>query len=137
MQRFYLFGLFVYNRLCMEQNRAVTLYKIRFKINRISLDIGGGHFLDVRRPKVNEFLFWFMPEMEWNIYTRDSQIQMGDVFVHHPLEANIWKLPDDMQRDYLDSVSKTGSNQNIPMPDTFVERIRWKLGDRITDTGSL
>lgn len=96
-------------------------------------DIGGGHFLDVRRPKVNEFLFWFMPEMEWNIYTRDSQIQMGDVFVHHPLEANIWELPDDMQRDYLDSVSKAGSNQNIPMPDTFVEWIRWKLGDRITD----
>lgn len=96
-------------------------------------DIGGGHFLDVRRPKVNEFLFWFMPEMEWNIYTRDSQIQMGDVFVHHPLEANIWELPDDMQRDYLDSVSKAGSNRNIPMPDTFVEWIRWKLGDRITD----
>jgi len=96
-------------------------------------DIGGGHFLDVRRPKVNEFLFWFMPEIEWNIYTRDSQIQMGDVFVHHPLEANIWELPDDMQRDYLDSVSKAGSNRNIPMPDTFVEWIRWKLGDRITD----
>ena len=27
-------------------------------------DIGGGHFLDVRRPKVNEFLFGFMPEEE-------------------------------------------------------------------------
>ena len=26
------------------------------------LDIGGGHFLDVRRPRVNEFLFGFMPE---------------------------------------------------------------------------
>ena len=28
-------------------------------------DIGGGHFLDVRRPHVNEFLFGFMPEEEW------------------------------------------------------------------------
>ena len=25
-------------------------------------DIGGGHFLDVRRPKVNEFLFRFLPQ---------------------------------------------------------------------------
>ena len=25
-------------------------------------DIGGGHFLDVRRPKVNELLFRFLPE---------------------------------------------------------------------------
>ena len=35
------------------------------------LDIGGGHFLDVRRPKVNEFLFRFMPEEEWDKYDRD------------------------------------------------------------------
>ena len=96
-------------------------------------DIGGGHFLDVRRPKVNEFLFQFMPETEWDIYTRDSQIQLGGVLVHHPLEANIWELPMDMQEDYLESISKAGCNQNVPMPDTFVEWIRWKLGDRITD----
>ena len=30
-------------------------------------DIGGGHFLDVRRPNVNAYLFQFMPE---NIQTR-------------------------------------------------------------------
>ena len=27
-------------------------------------DIGGGHFLDIRRPKVNDFLFQFMPKEE-------------------------------------------------------------------------
>ena len=31
-----------------------------------AFDIGGGHFLDTRRPKVNEFLFKFMPEEEWD-----------------------------------------------------------------------
>ena len=31
------------------------------------LDIGGGHILDVRRPKVTEFLFQFMPEEEPDI----------------------------------------------------------------------
>lgn len=37
-------------------------------------DIGGGHFLDVRRPDVNNFLFDFMPQNEWNIFDRNSQI---------------------------------------------------------------
>ena len=40
------------------------------------LDIGGGHFLDVRRPEVNRFLFGFMPEEEWNRYERDSKISL-------------------------------------------------------------
>ena len=35
-----------------------------------ALDIGGGHFLDVRRPKVNDFLFKFMPLDEWDLYQR-------------------------------------------------------------------
>lgn len=97
------------------------------------LDIGGGHFLDVRRPKANEFLFQFMPKEEWNIYIRNSQIKLNDLFVHHPLESNIWELPDNLQMEYLDSISNAGCNLNIPMPDTFVEWIRWKLGDKITD----
>ncbi len=41
------------------------------------LDIGGGHFLDVRLPEVNKFLFKFMPEEEWNKYGRDSRIIIG------------------------------------------------------------
>ena len=45
-------------------------------------DIGGGHFLDVRRPKVNEFLFQFMPREEWNIYERNSKIQMKNEIMH-------------------------------------------------------
>lgn len=96
-------------------------------------DIGGGHFLDVRRPDVNKFLFQFMPETEWDIYVRNSKIKINDLFVHHPLEANIWELPDNLQKDYLDSISNAGCNQNIPMPETFIEWIRWKFGDRITD----
>ena len=33
------------------------------KVDGSPFDIGGGHFLDVRRPHVNEFLFRFMPEI--------------------------------------------------------------------------
>lgn len=102
-------------------------------VDKSPFDIGGGHFLDVRRPKVNEFLFHFMPEEDWNLYTRNSQIKLENLFVHHPLEANIWELPEDMQKEYLKSISDAGCNQNAPMPDSFKEWIRWKLGDRITD----
>jgi len=62
------------------------------KVDGSDLDIAGGHFLDVRRPKVNEFLFSFMPEDEWNIFDRDSRIDLGEFFVNHPLEANIWQI---------------------------------------------
>lgn len=102
-------------------------------VDGFPFDIGGGHFLDVRRPEINEFLFQFMPETEWDIYTRNSQIKLDNLFVHYPLEANIWELPDALQKDYLESISNAGCNQNIPKPDMFVEWIRWKLGDRITD----
>ena len=37
------------------------------------LDIGGGHFLDVRNKDVLDFLFEFMPKKEWDIYNRDSR----------------------------------------------------------------
>ena len=42
------------------------------------LDIGGGHILDVRRPRVDQFVFQFMPESEWDKYDRVSRIQIGD-----------------------------------------------------------
>lgn len=102
-------------------------------VDDFPFDIGGGHFLDVKRPDVNEFLFQFMPETEWNIYVRDSQIKLHDRFIHHPIEANIWEFPEDLQKDYIESVSNAGCNQNAPIPETFIKWIRWKFGDKITD----
>ncbi|MBR4765401.1 MAG: FAD-dependent oxidoreductase [Clostridia bacterium] len=96
-------------------------------------DIGGGHFLDVRRPSVNEFLFRFMPEEEWNIFERDSRISVNGITVSHPIEANIWQMPDSMQEDYLDSISKAGCNIGQEMPSSFVDWIYWKLGSKIAD----
>ena len=40
------------------------------------LDIGGGHFLDVRRPLVCDFVFRFLEEKEWNSFDRDSRIRV-------------------------------------------------------------
>lgn len=97
------------------------------------LDIGGGHFLDVRRPRVNEFLFSFMPEEEWDRYVRDSRIDMGNFEIGHPFEANIWQMPVDSQVKYLKSIAQAGCNTGKEKPEDFVEWIRWKLGDLIAE----
>lgn len=97
------------------------------------LDIGGGHFLDVKRPAVNDLLFRFLPKEEWNLYERDSRIETEGVLIGHPFEANIWQLPLEKQVDYLESIAKAGCNSNLPMPEKFVDWITWKLGERIAE----
>ena len=94
-------------------------------------DIGGGHFLDVVRPEVDEFLFRFLPKEEWNVYDRDSRIQVGKDVIGHPFEANIWQFPLEKQADYLESVARAGCNRDEKMPERFVDWIHWKLGDKI------
>lgn len=96
-------------------------------------DIGGGHFLDVRRPHVNEFLFEFMPENEWDIFTRDSRIVLNGYEVGHPIEANIWQMKLEDQVTYLKSIATAGCNQEKQMPQDFVDWIYWKLGDKIAE----
>lgn len=96
-------------------------------------DIGGGHFLDVRRPKVNEFLFGFMPEEEWKKYDRDSRIIVNGNAVNHPIEANIWQMKIEDQVEYLKSIAGAGCNLGIEMPQSFVDWIYWKLGSKIAE----
>lgn len=103
------------------------------------LDIGGGHFLDVRRKSVNDFLFTFMPVEEWNLYERDSRITFtveGEsrpktYTIHHPFEANIWELPKKEQKRYLESIAEAGCNTGVSKPERFVAWITWKLGREI------
>lgn len=95
------------------------------------LDIGGGHFLDVRRPEVVDFLFGFMPESEWNVFERDSRIYVHDSFIGHPFEANIWQFPAVIRQKYLDSIQMAGCNRNEPKPEKFTDWITWKLGTEI------
>ena len=96
-------------------------------------DIGGGHFLDVRRPKVNDFLFQFMPEEEWDKYDRDSRIVVNGNTVNHPIEANIWQMKIEDQVEYLKSIAVAGSNLGTEIPKSFVDWIYWKLGNRIAE----
>lgn len=97
------------------------------------LDIGGGHFLDVRRPDVTKFLFHFMPEEEWNRYERDSRIMVNGKEISHPIEANIWQMEIEEQVKYLKSIATAGCNMGTDMPSEFVDWIFWKLGDKIAN----
>lgn len=103
-------------------------------IDGAPVDIAGGHFLDVRRPQINDFLFQFMPESEWDLYDRDSRIEIDDMVIGHPFEANIWQTPQTMQVEYLKSIATAGCNLGVSEPQKFIDWIRWKLGDLIADT---
>lgn len=94
-------------------------------------DIGGGHFLDRRDQKVNDFLFQYMAESEWNQYDRDSRIDLGGILIQHPIESNIWQLDVDRQVQYLKSIAAAGCNTGTAKPEGFVDWIYWKLGERI------
>ena len=103
------------------------------QVYRSPNDNGGVHFLDVRRPKVNEFLFQFMPEEEWEKFDRDSRIAVNGDVISHPIEANIWQMKLENQVEYLKSIAVAGCNLKEEMPQEFVSWIYWKLGDKIAE----
>lgn len=102
-------------------------------VDGFSLDIGGGHFLDVRNHEVTDFLFKFMSEDEWNTFERDSRIELNGGIISYPIEANIWQLGIDEQVAYLKSIACAGCNSGTEKPEGFVDWIYWKLGNEIAD----
>ena len=97
------------------------------------LDIGGGHFLDVRNKDVLDFVFGFMPENEWDRYERDSRIVVNGNTINSPIEANIWQMKLEDQVQYLKAIAVAGCNLNEEMPEKFVDWIYWKLGKKIAE----
>jgi len=97
------------------------------------LDIGGGHFLDLRKKEVLDFLFRFMPEHEWNTFVRVSKIRLRGQEIDHPLEANLWQFSKPDQVDYLESIAQAGCVRGEPMPESFADWVVWKLGVRIAE----
>ncbi len=95
------------------------------------LDIGGGHFLDVRNKRVLDFVFNFMPESEWEHFNRISKIRTKEFEIDYPYEANIWQLPLEDQIEHVLSIANAGSIIGKPQPKIFSSWIIWKLGDLI------
>lgn len=135
-------GLTVANRL---KERGISDYLVlereevagglcrSIDVDGAPFDIGGGHFLDVRRPLVNKFLFKFMPENEWDKYDRDSRIVVNGNTINHPIEANIWQMKIEDQVEYLKSIAVAGCNRGTEMPTAFVDWIYWKLGSKVAE----
>lgn len=97
------------------------------------LDISGGHFIDVRRPAVNEFLFRFMGEDELSSFERITKINTGRERIGYPYEANIWQLPVDDEVEHLKAIAAAGCNTGAPEPSNFLDWISWKLGEKIAE----
>jgi len=97
------------------------------------VDIGGGHILDVRNKPALDFLFSYMPEEEWNTYERKTKTVVGEYTVSYPLEANIWQFPQEMQLDYLESISQVQYRKHQVMPERFKDWVYWKFGDMIAE----
>lgn len=104
------------------------------EVDGAPLDIGGGHFLDVKNARVTDFLFRFLPEDQWNSYSRITRIRMaGFDDINYPFESHIYQLPEDEQATVLDSIARAGCVTGAPEPSRFSDWIRWKLGDRIAE----
>ena len=97
------------------------------------LDIGGGHFLDMKRKDALDLIFRFMPRTEWREFKRVSKIRIRGVEIDYPLEANLWQLPLNDQIDFLESIARAGCIQGTAMPQTFEKWILWKLGKLIAE----
>lgn len=102
-------------------------------VDKSPMDIGGGHFLDTRREDVLKFLFKFMPRDEWNMFERDSQINIHNQYIHHPIETNLWELPEEYQVEYLKSIASAGCNIGESIPERFKNWVHWKLGYMIAE----
>ena len=83
-----------------KEKKAGGLCRTEY-VNGQPVDFGGGHILDTRSRKVDEFVFRFLPEKEWNSFERDSQIYFRGQFMGSPFEAHIWQLPIEEQVKYL------------------------------------
>ena len=103
------------------------------EVDGAPLDIGGGHFLDMRKREVLDLIFRFMPETEWNRFDRVAKIRLRGVEVDHPLEANLWQLPVESQADYLEAIAQAGCVHGQPVPEAFEDWVRWKFGERIAE----
>lgn len=119
--------------LVLEQNDTAGGLCRSTDVDGSAFDTGGGHFLDVKDPAVTDYVFRFLPEDEWDLYERDSRIDLYGDMIGSPIEANIWQLGETKQKRYLDAIETAGCNRGEPMPEKFTEWIEWKLGSAIAE----
>lgn len=115
-----------------QENEAGGLCRSA-NIDGSPIDVGGGHFLDVRNHSVLDFLFGFMPQDEWAIFDRISKISIHGQMIGSPIESHIWQLNERLQAQYLKDISEAGCNTGAKQPEKFVDWVYWKLGKSIAE----
>ena len=98
------------------------------------LDVGGGHFLCTKYQEVYDFVFSHIAKSEFNYFNRVSKVAIDGHEIDYPLESSIWQLPPELCADYLISIVQNGEARGLPAPANFEAWIRWKLGDKVTDS---
>lgn len=121
------------NFLVLEKERYPGGLCRSVDVDGSPFDIGGGHFLDVKKKNVLKFLFSFMPEKEWKLFKRNSKIQLKNSIINNPIEANIWQMDLPLQVEYLKAIAIAGCNLGVSKPKLFTEWIYWKLGGKIAE----
>lgn len=119
--------------LVLEQEKEAGGLCRSANVDSAPLDIGGGHFLDVKSPVALDFLLRFLPRKDWQDFDRVAKIRVKGHEIGHPFESHIWQLPIDIQIEYIEAVAKAGATIGSPRPERFVDWIRWKLGDKLAD----
>lgn len=115
-----------------KENEAGGLCRSKW-LDNAPIDIGGGHFIDVKNKDVLDFIFTVMPREEWNIYKRNSQIAIYGQYIDSPIESNIWQLSIEKQVEHLKEIALAGCNLDKHKPDKFRDWIYWKLGKKIAE----
>lgn len=103
------------------------------KVDGAPLDIGGGHFLDVKDKAVLEFVFKYLPENNWNLFHRKSTIRLAQGEIDFPIESNLWQLPVIDSLKYLVSLTMADANKGYKPPQTFYRWLYWKYGRKIAE----
>ena len=94
----------------------------------------GGHILDLKRKKVLDFVFSFLPEDEWKIIKRENTVKLKNgEEIGYPVESNIWQLSEEEQKKFLQSISEAGCQNGEEMPEKFGDWVKWKFGDKIAE----
>ncbi|MCL2023666.1 MAG: NAD(P)-binding protein [Oscillospiraceae bacterium] len=95
------------------------------------MDIGGGHLLEANNTRACKFIFSFLPENQWKFYIRQNGIFFRGQLIGFPFEAHLHQLPEKMRDEYMDSWQKAGAKHGEPCPESFVQWVKWQLGERI------
>ncbi|MDR1408971.1 MAG: FAD-dependent oxidoreductase [Oscillospiraceae bacterium] len=97
------------------------------------MDVGGGHLLESGNTRACDFIFSFLPQEMWHLYTRQNGILFRGRLIDFPFEAHLSQLPEDMRARYMQSWEQAPARRGELRPNTFSDWARWQLGDAIAE----